>query len=211
MTLFKKLATSLGLTTPDPPPASVIAQLGKNCYKIEFEPEDYEDNNKGASVGFLRQKIAEATKHNPDTITLVYGGRKLNNDDAYLYDYGIKTDNKILVISGRKKPKKHPVKPKTGKERVDDVLDAVKTEIDEPLEQYVATPARDLEQDHDEHRRLSEMVLQKIIMLDDVDVSEDPELRQYRRDAINRLHKLHESIDTAFNDKKNALQQSADE
>lgn len=224
--MFKRLATSLGLASPDPPPASVIAQMGKTQFKVEFEPEqDFDDPEKGAKVGFLKIKIAEATNQSSDKITLVHGGRKLLDNEQYLLDCGVKTDAKILVIlsSGKNnnssssnakkarkvkiKAKEEPKKPvKTGNERVQEVADTGK-ELETLVSKFENQNSNELtlEKTKEEHHKLSEVVLQKMFALDDVDVADDSDLRKFRKDTINSMHQLHKRVDVAFEKKKSEL------
>uniref|UniRef100_A0A060T1T9 ARAD1C27038p n=1 Tax=Blastobotrys adeninivorans TaxID=409370 RepID=A0A060T1T9_BLAAD len=216
--MFRKLAHSLGLSSAEPPKA-VVAQMGRNSYRVAFEDSDYEDAAKGVKVGFLRNKVAELANHPVDNITMVYSGRKLVDDDMFLVDYGVPTDGKVLVLSTKARPKipkpstanrqpaPKPAKPLSPREQIDKVMNPVDETFEKPLQKFIDTPAKDLEKLTDEHRRLSEGVLQQILKLDDVDVSSDSEMRQYRKDSINRLHKLHERIDKAFEQKKSDLQE----
>ncbi|CAN6664118.1 hypothetical protein TRVA0_035S01398 [Trichomonascus vanleenenianus] len=205
--MFRRLATSLGLATPDPPPASVIAHMGSKRYKIEFDEEDSE-SEKGPTVGFLRAKIAETIAAKRENVTLVHAGRKLNDDSQYLLDCGVKTDAQVLVIASNR-PKRVKVRagpqksaPKPPKERIQGVLESVKEQgIDTMLAQFKEDVRREdypLAKAEEDHRKLNELVLQKMFSLDDIDVSEDQELRKFRKEVINLLHSLHNQIDEAY-------------
>jgi hypothetical protein len=211
--MFRKFTNTLGLTTEDPP-TSVIAQFGKSSYKIEFEFADFtsDQQENGMTVGFLRTKVSEIISHPLDTITLVFSGKKLTNDKAYLQDYGLKTDSKVLVISSKSKPRPKPkakapapVVVKSPREKIQDVQTSMAGDLPGPITQFLEQTYSSLDVLSDDHHRLSELVLQKMFLLDDVETGEDQELRQFRKSVINELHNLHENIDRSFKDKKSLV------
>lgn len=216
--MFRKLFG--GSSQKQDPPKSVIVQVGKATnYTVTFEKGDASDAKLGPTVGFLRQKVIELLKANGktlDTVTLIFSGKKLTNDKAALLDYGVTTGSKILVTI-RKPPGSQPAAassspspspaPKvqlTPREKIQEALDYVKRELEEPINKFVKSPPKDADQRTDQHRRLSEMVLQKMFALDDVDVSEDPDLRTFRKEAINKFHNYHAALDKAKKDSDEA-------
>lgn len=206
--MFKRFASQIGLTEPREAPKFVLIQLGDRTFKVEFEAEDCQGNiSKGVTVGFLRQRVADVAKVGPERILLVHKGKKITDDKSYLIDNSVKTKDKLLALitadklSTKKRGAKSqasrptPVKPRTPREKVQDVLDSVEQTLSGPIEKFIKEPPTSENEIEEQHRRLSEMVLQKMFLLDDVDVSEDNDLRQFRRQVINKLHKYHADID----------------
>lgn len=213
ITMFRRLATKLGLVEPPELPKYVTVKLAGRSFRVEFEPQDSPDPPKGVTVGFLREQVAEVAKVGADRIILADGDRKLTDDSAYLANNGIKSGELIMAFIAsdrlaRKGYKKSdgatptpPPKPRTPREKVQDVLDVVEKDLQAPIEAFISSPPAKKEEREEVHRRLSELVLQKMFLLDDVDVSEDPELRQFRREVINKLHKYHDDLDKTGSDK----------
>lgn len=222
--MFRKLFG--GSTPKQEPPKSVIVQVGKaTTYTVTFEKGDAADARLGPTVGFLRQKVIEILQANGkalDNVTLIFSGKKLTNDKAALLDYGVTTGSKILVTirkppgsqpgatsSSTASPSPGPKPQLTPREKIQEALDFVKRELEEPINKFVKSPPKDADQRTDQHRRLSEMVLQKMFALDDVDVSEDPDLRSFRKEAINKFHNYHAALDKAKKDSDEAAETSA--
>ncbi|ANB13079.1 BAG family molecular chaperone regulator Bag102 [Sugiyamaella lignohabitans] len=90
-----------------------------------------------------------------------------------------------------------PPTPKTPQEKIKEVLESTDKDLGPHIEQFISSPPKTKEARADLHHRLSEMVLQKMFLLDDVDVSDSQELRQARKSAINTLHSYHSRLDEA--------------
>jgi BAG domain len=207
-TMFKRFASQLGLVDPPEPPTFVFVQLADRTFKVEFEPKDCKGGpEKGVTVGFLRERVADVAKVGPDRIILVHRGKKLVDDKTYLVDNYVKSRDKFfaLISADRLSTKSTagsksatptpPPKPRSPREKVQDVLDSVEQTLKGPVEKFIKEPPSREEGREEQHRRLSELVLQKMFLLDDVEVGEDPDLRQFRRQVINKLHKYHADLD----------------
>jgi hypothetical protein len=207
--MFRKLGSYLGLSSVDPPTYVRVQHL-KALYDIEFDAQDSR-SSKGVTVGFLRSRLTDLLKPKPNQTVVLYQikpQRKLVDDTSFLSDYDIQTADKLLAILSGEKGPRAPVKqqpppppPKSPTEKIQEVLDDVEKNLVPHIQMFIDGPPIDGEDRTEQHRRLSEMVLQKMFMLDDVDVSDDQDLRQFRKSAINKLHAYHTSLDTAFKQK----------
>lgn len=92
-------------------------------------------------------------------------------------------------------PRAFPVKPLTPSEEIQKVLDQVDKEIVPLITKFIQHPPESETARKEEHHRISELVLQKMFLMDGIDVSAGQEIRQQRKDAINSMHAHLESID----------------
>lgn len=100
-------------------------------------------------------------------------------------------------------PKNFPKKPLTAREKIAKVLEEVEKDIVPLINKFVANVPEDKQQREDDHRIISESLLQKMLMLDGVDTAEEEEgeheltLRQTRKNAVNIMHQHMSRADEA--------------
>lgn len=161
---------------------------------------------------------------NPNNFTLIYKGRKLTDDKQYLLDYKVKQGGKVLVMVSNPErvaaaaaaatrsskissstgpatsgiPRRFPVKPLTPSEEIKKVLEQLDAEIVPLITKFIEHPPESEQARKDEHHRISELVLQKMFMMDGIDASDDPTVRQQRKEAINTMHEHLASIDQVY-------------
>lgn len=90
------------------------------------------------------------------------------------------------------------VKPLTPREQIDKVLDTLQKELVPMIDKFVEDTPKNKTEREDEHHRISELMLLKMFAMDEIDAS-DPEIRQYRKDAINKMHKYLAKVDEVKN------------
>lgn len=90
-----------------------------------------------------------------------------------------------------------PPKPPTASEQIQSVLDQTSAQILPLIDAFTTAPPQEEAERKKEHHRISELLLQKMFMMDGVDVGEAPGVRQERKDAINVLHGYLNRIDEA--------------
>lgn len=88
------------------------------------------------------------------------------------------------------------VKPLTPSEEVDKVMAELDAEILPLIEEFIQNVPKDKTAREDEHHRLSELVLLKMFMMDGIDAAE-PDVRQQRKEAINKMHQHLSALDKA--------------
>lgn len=93
------------------------------------------------------------------------------------------------------------VKPPTPQEEVDAILGDLERDIVPLMTEFIASPPADKTARDEEHHRLTELVLLKMFAMDGIDAA-DPEVRQYRKQAINKMHKYLGQLDQAKKDAK---------
>lgn len=100
-------------------------------------------------------------------------------------------------------PQPSPKKPLTARDKIAKILDDVEKEIVPLINKFVANVPTNKQQRTDDHRIISESLLQKLMLLDGVDTSEEEQqqhpvpLRQVRKDAVNTMHKHMAQADDA--------------
>lgn len=100
------------------------------------------------------------------------------------------------ATSSNQIPRAFPVKPLTPGEEIQKILDQLDKEILPLIQKFISHPPESESARKEEHHRISELVLQKMFLMDGIDVSASQEVRQQRKDAINTMHKHLASIDT---------------
>lgn len=146
-------------------------------------------------------------------VILIHDGKKLLDNSKPLAECGIKTGDMITVLLKQEKefkpppaatvntPPPAPKKVLSPKEQIDKTLRETEAELGPLIKKYIdesktgETPAVPPKE---QHRRLCEMVLQRQFTLDDVETNGDPEIRALRKQAVNVMHKYHESLDAAL-------------
>lgn len=175
--------------------------------RVVFNDDDYNKENKIPLQQF-RTKLAKALNV-PATSLLIYQlspQKKLGNMGATLDDYGIKNGGDLLAVQEESaKPK--PAQPKTPSEQIDGVVDSVRTDIGERMDNFINNPPTNPEKLEQENRVLCEVILAKTISLDNVEVT-TPEERQKRKQAVARMQEYHNTVDKAM---KSAEQKAKEE
>lgn len=90
------------------------------------------------------------------------------------------------------------VTPLTPSEEVDKVMAELEAEVLPLIEEFIQNGPNDKVAREDEHHRLSELVLLKMFMMDGIDAAE-PDVRQQRKEAINKMHQHLSALDKAKN------------
>lgn len=175
----------------------------KRQHVIHFEPNDYEHNC--ISLSTLRRCISDAV-HVSENELYVYQTtptkRRLSGDATSIASLGIKSGDQLVVVS----PRQHRAQPRqpdppapklSPEEQIQAAVDKIENDLKPRIDAFIASPPTDKEKREDEHRVLTEIILQSILKMDAVDVENNPELRSLRKKSINLLHKYHEELDGA--------------
>ncbi|KAK9367792.1 hypothetical protein V1509DRAFT_117553 [Lipomyces kononenkoae] len=185
-------------------PDHILVKHGKQFLRVDFSsPGDIAKGN--ATVGDVRATTARFLGHRKDDIILVFGGKKLLNDKDKLVNLKIASGARVLAIISKhwKGNESKAVPPQEAKttvptdpiERIDNVLKAASAELVPMIDQFVASPPGDLSDKREKHRILSELILQRLFALDEIDTHENPEARSRRKSAVNTLHEYQERLD----------------
>lgn len=89
------------------------------------------------------------------------------------------------------------VKALTPSEEIKKVEAELEKEVMPLLQGFIESPPKDKTVRDDDHHRISELVLLKMFMMDGVDAAE-PDVRQQRKEAINKMHKHLSALDKAY-------------
>lgn len=104
-------------------------------------------------------------------------------------------------------PKSFPKKPLTSREKIDKIVKEVDDQLVPLINKFVDNVPEDKTKRSDDHRMISETMLQKMLVLDGIDTSEDQDtdakegdvtLRQKRKDAVNNMHKYLAKVDEVY-------------
>ncbi|KAK9495612.1 BAG domain-containing protein [Lipomyces doorenjongii] len=189
----------------DSQPDHILVKHGKQFLRVDFSsPGDIAKGH--ATVGDVRATTARFLGRGKDDITLVFGGKKLLNDKEKLVNLKIASGARVLAIVSKHwkaseamgvPPKKAAV-PADPIERIDNVLNAAAAELVPKIDQFVTSSPADSSDKSDKHRILSELILQRLFALDEIDTHENPEARRRRKEAVNKLHEYQARIDAAM-------------
>ncbi|KAK9322560.1 hypothetical protein V1517DRAFT_133733 [Lipomyces orientalis] len=192
----------------DTKPDHILVKHGKQFLRVDFSSQG--DIAKGhATVGDVRATTARFLGHGKDEITLVFGGKKLLNDREKLVNLKIASGARMLCIISRhgkenesaaapRQQVKKPAVPTDPIERIDIVLNAAAAELVPMIDQFVSTPPADASDKSDKHRILSELILQRLFALDEIDTQDNPEARRRRKEAVNKFHEYQARVDAAM-------------
>lgn len=169
------------------------------------------------NVGHVREKCAEITGVDFKRLKLICHGRELKDDNATLKSIGIEHNGKILCVgsnappAGRPAPKDPavtkrptpaaspvPKKPNGPSELIEAVREEMEVKLKPLIEDFVSNPPETDEKAKDMHRRLTETVMTELLRLDGA-VSDEPEIRQRRKDLVKSIQGTLESLDNALN------------
>ncbi|OAA75910.1 BAG domain protein [Akanthomyces lecanii RCEF 1005] len=97
---------------------------------------------------------------------------------------------------GAKSPS--PVPGAAGQRRIDEIANDFKTKWLPMCKEYINKPPADARKRTDEHTRLSETILQHVVLkLDEVDTEGNPDVRQSRKDLIRTVQDVLKQVDVA--------------
>lgn len=103
-----------------------------------------------------------------------------------------------------------PVALKTEREKIADVQTFINEKVVPLLDAFVANVPDDKEKRRDDHRMISETILQKMLVLDGIDTSQEDDkeleegvlpLRQTRKEAVNKMNRYLAQADEAMKKK----------
>ncbi|KAK9446673.1 uncharacterized protein V1518DRAFT_423232 [Limtongia smithiae] len=196
-------------------PDHVLVKHGKEYLRVNFSAHGDIVTGR-ATVGDVRATTARFLGKHKSEIVLLCGGKKLTADKDTLASHNVSSGTRMLCIvsehkengthsahshhhheqrAEQQKPKLPPAGPI---ERIDAVLAAVEKELVPKIEQFeMNTPTMEPERT-DTHRMLSELLLQKLFLLDEVDTHEKPEARKHRKETVNKLHAFQARVDKAI-------------
>ncbi|KAK9235798.1 hypothetical protein V1525DRAFT_451817 [Lipomyces kononenkoae] len=191
----------------DSKPDHILVKHGKQFLRVDFSnPGDIAKGH--ATVGDVRATTARFLGHRKDDIILVFGGKKLLNDKEKLVSLKITSGARMLAIISKhwkeNESKAAPSQqaknsvPTDPVERIDHVLKAASAELVPMIDQFVASPLGNASDKREKHRILSELILQRLFALDEIDTHENPEARTRRKNAVNALHEYQERVDAAM-------------
>ncbi|KAG5358102.1 hypothetical protein CJU89_4600 [Yarrowia sp. B02] len=145
-------------------------------------------------------------------VILVHDGKKLQDNSKPLADCGVKTGDMITVQLKEQEykppptvtanaPSAPPKEKLSPHQQIDKTLRDTETELGPLINKYIEESKAGTVgavAPKEQHRRLCEMVLQRQFTLDDVETNGDPEIRALRKQAVNKMHQYHESLDEAL-------------
>ncbi|KAF3065375.1 putative bag domain-containing protein [Daldinia childiae] len=149
-------------------------------------------------------------KNNSELLVVVPEGKLSDEDDE-------SSSEEVIVTEDQQKPKKAKKNKgrKKKRDRIDpprkvsspavpsgpkDKLDAIRSHFDAQLmpgcQQFLDNPPKDGKKLHDEHRRISETIMQHVLLkLDEVDTGGDPDVRAMRRELVKYVQDVLKDID----------------
>ncbi|KAK7206375.1 hypothetical protein BZA70DRAFT_304005 [Myxozyma melibiosi] len=184
-------------------PDHVLVKHGKQFLRVDFSKPG--DISKGiATVGDVRATTARFLGVPKNDVILVYSGKKLRDDKDTLASHKMMSGSRMmcLVSSVQNAPPAAPARPMPQKpkkptdpiEQINLVMDSAAKELVPMIDAFVAAPPND---HGDKHRMLSELILQRLFALDEVDTHENPEARKRRKEAVNKFHEYQARVDEA--------------
>ncbi|KAK9469539.1 hypothetical protein V1512DRAFT_218706 [Lipomyces arxii] len=185
-------------------PDHVLVKHNKQFLRIDFDkPGDVERGV--ATVGDVRATTARHLGQSKDTVSLVFGGKKLLDDKQTLKAANVKSGARMLCLTAAHNthavphpPVAKPAKPVDPIERIDMILNEAAKQLVPLIEEFEIKTPEEQSAKFDRHRMLSELILQKLFSLDEVDTHENPTARQHRKDAVNKLHEYQARVDKIF-------------
>ncbi|OAQ98324.1 hypothetical protein LLEC1_04704 [Akanthomyces lecanii] len=97
---------------------------------------------------------------------------------------------------GAKSPS--PVPGAAGQRRIDEIANDFETKWLPMCKEYISKPPTDARKRADEHTRLSETILQHVVLkLDEVETEGNPDVRQSRKDLIRTVQDVLKQVDVA--------------
>jgi hypothetical protein len=185
---------------------------GSNEYLLRYPVNTIASHN--LRVGNIRESVAGvAGITDPERLSLICAGRKLNDDSATLQSLGIEHGAKILAMGSNAAPPKAASapppppqpqqKPKAKTpagpaEKIEAVRDHVISTL-LPLVNDFISGKGDVNKREDVHRRLSETIMAEVLKLDGVE-SEDPKIRARRKAVVKEIQGILDSLDKALAD-----------
>lgn len=145
-------------------------------------------------------------------VILIHDGKKLLDNSKPLAACGVKTGDMITVLLKQEEykppptvtanaPSAPPKEKLSPHQQIDKTLRDTEAELGPLIKKYIdesKTRTVGAVAPKEQHRRLCEMVLQRQFTLDDVETNGDPEIRALRKQAVNKMHQYHESLDEAL-------------
>ncbi|KAK9380994.1 uncharacterized protein V2V93DRAFT_370109 [Kockiozyma suomiensis] len=191
-----RTTSSYDLSKPD----HVLVKHGKQFLRVDFSKPG--DISKGiATVGDVRATTARFLGVPKHDVVLVAGGKKLRDDKDTLASHKLMSGSRLMCLVSsaqhavpvrQQAPK--PPKPTDPIERINLVMDAADKELVPMIDDFVASPPNDK---GDKHRMLSELILQRLFALDEIDTHENPDARKRRKEAVNKFHEYQARVDEA--------------
>ncbi|KAK9480861.1 hypothetical protein V1514DRAFT_324660 [Lipomyces japonicus] len=193
-------------------PDFVLVKHNKRFIKVEFKkPGDIRNGN--ATVGDIRNTVAQAVNHSKDEIVIVFAGKKLKEDHTKLKAIKAKSGSKMLCIISKppsetpaqpnRQQFKKPVLPTDPIERIDLILASTNKELLPLIDEFTANPPTTESALKERHHILSELILQRLLSLDEISTHENPEARKRRKEAVNEFHAYQTRVDGVLENAKN--------
>ncbi|KAK9458112.1 hypothetical protein V1511DRAFT_485396 [Dipodascopsis uninucleata] len=187
----------------------VLVKYGKQFLRVDFtSPNDIENGN--ASVGDVRATTARYLGQPKTDVLLVHAGKKLKNDRQTLASLNIKSGAKLLCLVSKprvqpeiaRKQVEKPKLPTDPIDRIELVLKSAEEELVPKINEFVSSPPAKDSDKKERQRILSELILQRLFALDEVDTHENPEARKRRKEAVNQLHEYQARVDSILQKKE---------
>ncbi len=190
---------------------TVLHEQSKQTYHIDFPPDSIERGT--ILVKHLRHKIRHSLGLGSQTFQVLAAGRLIKDDNSSLASWRVQSGSKVLVRTELEATKRHVGKhvgskakkgPHNSAAAIIRDIDALVSETRESLladvDFFLASPPESEKERNDTQNRLGELLLQKLLKLDAIELpSIDPPERmiakQKRREGVKWIQALIDKVE----------------
>ncbi|OLL25059.1 BAG family molecular chaperone regulator 1B [Neolecta irregularis DAH-3] len=172
-------------------------------YGTEKFPVTFEKNAISAKRATLEELKSHCSRRiGTPKLRYYFAGVELANDDKPLAEYGIRSGAQVLVMEDfRDNARTHPQTFIADNTRLS-LLNRTNIELCPQVDGYLKSTPTDPVKNKEIHARLGELLLQRLLDLDAIDIPQDledaSEARQKRRNAVKWTQSLLDKVDEQF-------------
>jgi len=186
----------------------VSSQTASDSVTVWYGPEKFPVTFEKNAISAKRATLKELKSHcarriGTPKLRYYFAGIELANDDRALAQYGIRSGAQILVMEDLRDDAQPPQHSK--KSFVDIIqasVDRTKNELGPQVDDYLKSTPTDPVKNKEIHTNLGELLLQRLLDLDTIDIPQDledaSEARQKRRNAVKWTQSLLDKVDEQF-------------